>query len=307
MRRTLLYITLFLTLALVGVTPSLAFAQAAPERFEDLSADQKKELASSLDKGKAAYDAGQFEKSLDHYRRAYDIFPHPDMLYRIGLCFERLGEDQEAVRHYRRFLAAVPDAPERARVEKTIEVIESRISKSQLSVETQPDGAIVYIDDIANGPAGYTPTNLTIKPGNYRVIVQKDGYLRAEELVTIKPGETVRLRYQLVKDGSVSAVGVASAITSIVFFSLYSDAKTQVDDLNALPPQDVSRDRLEDTESKMYTYLGLGVATAAVSAGALVWAYLAWKSDASSASIPAPSGPVVGWDAGPQAGWVWSW
>ncbi len=329
-----LSILLTATLTLSSFPTVVVAQQAGAQHFEELSDDQKRELARLVDDGKAAYNRGAFEASLENFRKAYDIFPHPDMLYRMALCYERLGEDQEAVRYYRRFLIAVPDAPERPRVEKTIETIESRISKSSLEVITLPEGAVVYIDDIANGPAGYTPTELTIKPGNYRVIVEKKGYEKVEELVTITPGQALKLRYQLVKPSdakakqdiessretgnpnagvaiALTAVGIGSAIASIVFFSFYSDEKAKRDELQQQSRQDVSRTELEDVETRMYTFLGVGIATAAIAAGTLLWAYILFQSggdeSASLNEIQPSSSPTVWWDNGPGAGWQFTW
>lgn len=323
--RRFLGLLLSASLLLAG-TPAPVFAQETVQ-FADLSAEQKRNLAELVDKAKAAYNRGSFEESLRSFQAAYDIFPHPDMLYRMGLCYERLDEFEAAADHYKKFLAKVPDAPERQRIERIIESLSSRISKAEIVVTTVPDKAVVYINDISN-ISGTTPTEFPVAPGTHLIIVKKDGYLPIEEQVSIKAGETLQLRYQLSRDyeekpsGEVAedrpversnpnttqvitltAVGIGATITSIVFFSFYADKREELDQLEAQPRNQVSRDRLNDTESSMYTNLALGVITAGIATSALLWAYIAWKDgeEAKSASL---DGPFLGpSDDGWRAGW----
>lgn len=318
-------LTLFLGLVL---GPAHLWAQA--RGFDELSSAQKQQLADLIDAAKADYDVGNFERSLEGFQRAFDIYPHPDILYRMGLCYERLGEDAAAVRHYREFLEKVPDAPERPRIEKTIDIIESRISRSEIRVSTDPEGAVVYFDDSANGVSGYTPTALPVSPGNYRVIVQKEGYESVEELVTVEPGQTLQLRYQLTmlktveatptahsdntpRVAALIAVGAASAIASGIFFNGYSVASDDLDVLDrkkAANKDSVTRAEYEEVESSQTTNLVLGITTGGVAAGALVWAYILWAQDGPASALgpvrPAV-GPTVSWQNGPQVGVSWIW
>lgn len=302
-----------------GPTPLWAQTRS----FDELSTEQKQQLADLIDSAKRDYDVGNFERSLEGFQRAYDIYPHPDILYRMGLCYERLGEDAAAVRHYREFLEKVPDAPERPRIEKTIDIIESRISRSEIRVSTDPEGAVVYFDDSANGVAGYTPTALPVSPGNYRVIVQKEGYETVEELVTVEPGQTLQLRYQLTvkeksttaptahsdnvpKVAALAAVGAAAGIASGVFFMGYADASDELDVLDrkrAADKDSVTRAEYEEVESSKTTNLVLGATTGGIAVGAFVWAWVLWSQDGSATAMV----PIIGWQDGPQAGMSWSW
>ncbi len=304
------------------LTPCVSWAQASS--FEELSPDDKQRLAALIDAAKKEYDVGNFESSLESFQRGYDIYPHPDILYRMGLCYERLGEDEAAVRLYREFLEKVPNAPERPRIEKTITIIESRISRSEIRISTDPEGSVIYIDDKANGVAGYTPTALPVKPGNYRIIVEKEGFEPIEELVSVESGQTLQLRYQLdagktaVKKAdetpsnpntpkvvALIAVGAASGIASAIFFNGYSSASSDLDILDRKKNADkdsVSRQEYDDAQSSMYTNLTLGVVTAGVTVGALVWAYILWNDQPTQVATP-----TMGWQDGPQVGMQWAW
>jgi hypothetical protein len=61
---------------------------------------------------------------------------------------------------------------------------------------TQP-GAVVAISGI---DVGVTPVDVTRPAGSYRVLVRKEGYVAYSSQVTLKPGEDVALRAQLVPE-----------------------------------------------------------------------------------------------------------
>lgn len=195
MKQHFTWFCVFAAVAL-ATTPDAA-AQGTP--LAELTESQERELIGLIDAGRGAYDRGEFDRALRYFRDAYDLLAHPDILYRIALCHERLGEDEEAVRYYRQFLAEMPDAPERGRIENTIDVIERRLAAraSKLRIHTEPPGASISINDRLNGVAGLTPTELPVAAGRYTVIIDKKGYESLEEQIDVPTGQTVVLRYSL--------------------------------------------------------------------------------------------------------------
>lgn len=63
------------------------------------------------DQAEVLYQAGQYADALKAYEAAYARRQSPRLLYLIARTHQRLGHVEEAVSHYRRFLAAEPDAP----------------------------------------------------------------------------------------------------------------------------------------------------------------------------------------------------
>lgn len=303
----------FLSCFAIALTPICVTAQQ-PE----LSSQQEQHLLRLIEEGKTLYDEGEFADARERFSEAYEIYPHPDIIYRIALCHERLGEDQQAVEYYRRFLAQAPNAPERARVEKTISVIEARIAKSDIRVLTDPEGASVYINDEANGIAGTTPVSLSVKPGNYKVIVRKDGYEPVVELVTVGSGASVQVRYQLTplvaeqrpergtepspKKGpppvtfvALTAIGVGAGIASYVLFAGYSKTQSELD---SKPKNEFTRNEYRRLRTRGNIQLGAGIGTAAISLFSLVWAYGVLQSSRAEPTV------AVGatWSDGPAVG-----
>src|SRR5262245_31511789 len=54
--------------------------------------------------GKAAFDAGDYEKALALFQRADAIAPAPNLSYNIGNCLERMGRFMEAADAFQRYL-----------------------------------------------------------------------------------------------------------------------------------------------------------------------------------------------------------
>lgn len=186
-----------LLLLTIGLALIPAPAAAAEDLFAQLSAEEEQEVMSLLDEAEDYYDQGRFRAALARFNEAYALFPHPDLLYRIGRCYEQVGNDELAIEHYRQFLEEVPDARERGRIERTIANLEEGLgdATSLVRIETFPIGATLYVDDRRADPVGQTPRDIELPPGTYEIIVEKEGYETQRQSVQLQDGE--QLRYQL--------------------------------------------------------------------------------------------------------------
>jgi tetratricopeptide (TPR) repeat protein len=71
--------------------------------------------------GRSYYDQGRWDDALKEFSEAYRLSSRPGFLYNIGVCLDKLGRAQEAIDAFERYLAAVPNADDRADVESRIE------------------------------------------------------------------------------------------------------------------------------------------------------------------------------------------
>jgi tetratricopeptide (TPR) repeat protein len=46
-----------------------------------------------------------FQAALASFRRAYELYPRPNILFNVAVCLERLGDRVGAIEAYERFLA----------------------------------------------------------------------------------------------------------------------------------------------------------------------------------------------------------
>lgn len=125
-------------LAIASATPATADAQSATPA-ENHAANPDDEIAKGLfAAGKAAFDAGQYQEAYDRFFDAYAKSPRPALLYNLAVSLDRLRRDDEALRHYRGYLAEVPDAENRAEVENRIRAIDAAIEERKKTVAPAP-------------------------------------------------------------------------------------------------------------------------------------------------------------------------
>jgi tetratricopeptide (TPR) repeat protein len=98
------------------VSPSSAQPAASAEALDA-------EARSLFEAGRTAYRDARYEDALGYYRRSYELSHRPELLYNIGQCEDRLRHDAEAIEAFEAFLAALPDAPQRAEVTVRLDIL----------------------------------------------------------------------------------------------------------------------------------------------------------------------------------------
>lgn len=200
----------FWALASVFLAPSVGWAQG--DRYEEVRANAK-----------SAFAKGEFEEAALLFREAFDITPKGNLLYNIGLCYERAGNVQQAIIYYERFVQALPGSPKRpAVVRKVAKLKESMDGKFQtVAVTSNPPGAIIFVDEKAKGAMGAAPIEFKLVPGDYTIIAELKGY------------EPVRKRHTVRGGGGVSKVTVrmlrASEMADVSLFISERGANVMVD------------------------------------------------------------------------------
>ncbi|MEM6290755.1 MAG: tetratricopeptide repeat protein [Myxococcota bacterium] len=119
-------------------TESEAPAEAETEMRED---PQLSRAMESYELGTQAYNAARYEDALGHFQEAATLYASPDFQYNIGLCYERLGKPEEAVRAYKTYLRAKPNAPDRANVEDRIFTLEKQLAEESGEAGPAPEPA----------------------------------------------------------------------------------------------------------------------------------------------------------------------
>jgi len=76
--------------------------------------------------GKRYYQVEELRKAIDEFKAAHIEEPDPAFLYNIAECYRRLGEANEAIGFYRRYLSLTPqNAPMRAMAAQHITELEA--------------------------------------------------------------------------------------------------------------------------------------------------------------------------------------
>ena len=164
----------------------MAFTQPARGQAADAKAVAR---AKALEGSRVA-DEGQHQRALELFREAYALYPEPAYLYDMGVEFQALGRDVEALDAYGRFLRDPRNTP-RSLVAHASELqadLEKRLGEIQL--RGAPDGAEIDIDDQVRGTAPPREP-MRAKPGLHRVVVRRPGYLPFRADVQVPEGGPV--------------------------------------------------------------------------------------------------------------------
>jgi outer membrane receptor for ferrienterochelin and colicin len=122
----------------------LLFAQGA-------FADARTEAKSHFKKGMAAITEGKYEEGISELQRAYEISPHPSVLYNIARAYAESGDLEGAVATFRKYLDGNP--PDKDEVTTVVTALEGRLERQRA------------IAAAASQAAPTTPTGTTPTPG----------------------------------------------------------------------------------------------------------------------------------------------
>jgi hypothetical protein len=78
---------------------------------------------------------GKFAQALALYEKAYELKPQPSLLFNIAQCHRHLGDLDKAAYGYKSYLAAAPEAPNRADVEASLAEVEREIAERRRRAE----------------------------------------------------------------------------------------------------------------------------------------------------------------------------
>ncbi len=119
--RASLFVALVAALALTCLSPRSAAAQEDPRASARIH----------YQAGQKAYAAGDYRLAIREFASAEQLAPSGYNDYNLGLCYDKIGEADPAVRYYRSYLDRVPDAKNRAAVEASISRLDAAMSSAQ--------------------------------------------------------------------------------------------------------------------------------------------------------------------------------
>jgi hypothetical protein len=96
-----------------------------PARAED----RRREAKAFHDEGVTHYNLGRFDRAIAAFERAYELDPHPTLLFNLGKAHLKRGADGDEDRAlflFKRFVQMAPRHPERPGVEQRIQELEQR-------------------------------------------------------------------------------------------------------------------------------------------------------------------------------------
>ncbi len=229
---------------------------------EAQQADALKRAQNAFDKAQDDFVAGRYDDAAKGFDDAYQARQFPQFLYNAGACHHMKGKKtsdaapaiasyEQAVGYYKKYLAADPQAGDKAKVEKAIGVLETEIKRLKdtavgpgsgsgsgsgetptatpvqpsqevqalgdvkvrglVVIESEPQNATIYLDDRKKGPFAQTPWSGSIE-GEHKIIVEKRGHVVAEKSITGDPNKLTVLSFVMGKEDFMGWIDIKSNI-----------------------------------------------------------------------------------------------
>ncbi len=199
----------------------------------------------------SALAAKRYDEAADAFRKAYDAKPIVDLLYNIGATYHLKAREasdvaayQLADQYYRKYLDAAPTTADKADIDKRLEVIGAEIARlkatppegtepappppeaatvevkprSLVVIETEPQGANIYLDDKAAGVFAQTPWSGSLD-GTHKVIIEKRGHKSKESTLVPDPNRLVVLQVVLSEEDYLGWVEIRSNVPGASIFA----------------------------------------------------------------------------------------
>lgn len=230
----------------------LALCALASPVLAQPTADALKKAQQAFDQAQIDYLAGKWDDAAKGFEDAYSARQFPQFLYNVAACHHMKGKKtsdvaayQAAVDNYKKYLAADPQAQDKAKVEKAIGVLEAEIKRlkdaaaaatntgsaapppaapsaevEQLGdakvrglvvIESEPQNATIYLDDRKKGAFAQTPWSGTLE-GEHKIIVEKRGFMQGEKTLSADPNKLLILSFVMGKEDFMGWVDVTSNI-----------------------------------------------------------------------------------------------
>ncbi|HSK02097.1 MAG TPA: tetratricopeptide repeat protein [Kofleriaceae bacterium] len=106
---THLVLRFMLAMAAPGLLLPWTSAHAQPATSDKA---KLKAARSYTEAGVTAQDVGDYDTAITFYSKAYELVPHPVLLFNIAQAHRLAGRLDQAAELYRRFLATSPTGPE---------------------------------------------------------------------------------------------------------------------------------------------------------------------------------------------------
>ena len=171
----------------------------------------QKEADRHFKSGVALYREAKYSEALDEFERAYEIAPHPLVLFNIAECHRELLHYAEAVASYRQFLidgnARVP-AARVATAQTELDALLALIARVTVTIAPANEEAVLILD----GRELDRPVMpLVLPPGEHRLIARAAGRRDAARSLTLSAGDAIAVRLEL---GELPRIAVQRVVTA---------------------------------------------------------------------------------------------
>ena len=109
----------------------MCLAVAVPPRTAHADDPATRAARRHYERGEKLFALGKFDEALEEYQTAFDAKPLPGFLYNIGQCYRNLGDFDQAIFSFKKYLKLEPEAANKDAVEKLIEDLEEKKAQGE--------------------------------------------------------------------------------------------------------------------------------------------------------------------------------
>jgi len=95
-------------------------------------ADARTEARGHFKKGMGSIAAGRYEVGIDELKKAYEILPHPNVLFNIARAYVEMGDIENAITYYKQYVAENP--PDKDEVTAIIGQLQARLDRQRAAL-----------------------------------------------------------------------------------------------------------------------------------------------------------------------------
>lgn len=134
-----------------------------------------------FERGAELYRERRFGEALEAMVASNRLVPNANVVFNVAQIYELLERPMDAFNWYQRHLQFALDDEARSRALRRVAALQPRVAV--LQVQTEPDGAELYLDRVELGVVGRAPMVLAVPPGPHTVIGRVAGYRDASARV----------------------------------------------------------------------------------------------------------------------------
>lgn len=189
----------------------LAFSAAAPSLATAQGTAAQEQAARLFQMGQQAFDNGDFDEAAISFQEAFNLDPHPVLLFNLARAHEEMGDLPGALSFFRRVHQMNPSPAVRQAADDKISEIEASlveqgydprtvttrdfVPRGGLVVETEPSGARVFINGDFSGLTPFEVSRLDAGPLELRLTLED--HLPVAETIEISGGQTTFRRHNM--------------------------------------------------------------------------------------------------------------
>jgi serine/threonine protein kinase len=149
----------------------------------------------AFERGISAFGDKQWADAKRELKIVYCMRPMADVLFNIGVIFEKMHAYDEAAAAYEGYLAADPFVHDMPMVIRRITA--SLLHVATVHVVSDPPSANVTLRGTTGAIRGVAGAPILAPGGRYQVVVSKEGYVPAVQQVLVRSGEEPTFTYKL--------------------------------------------------------------------------------------------------------------